>query len=84
MYCNTVYIYILLRLWGPHTDKMVQNIQTVSMEIKDETNEISEAAIQYNTQSLLVTTYIIEISVSTMKLIIRSCFAVIAFFNRKS
>ena len=45
-------IYILLRLKGQHTDKMAQNIQTVSMEIKDETSEISEAAIQYNTQSL--------------------------------
>ena len=43
------YLYILLRLKGQHTDKMAQNIQTVSMEIKDETSEISEAAIQYNT-----------------------------------
>ena len=73
----SVYIYILLRLWGPHTDKMAQNIQTLRMEIKDETSEISVAAIQYNTQSLGY--YMIEISESTMKLMIR--FAVIAFLK---
>ena len=37
------YLYILLRLKGQHTDKMAQNIQTVSMEIQ--TSEKSEAVI---------------------------------------